>query len=263
MTIFSKSISTIHPFWEEKQKWIKFLLKIFSFKFIFLLPQIYKTMLVSDKFVNFNIIFRNQINYSDQQLINKIFYIINDKFYIRKKKILNDLRFKFYLIKNFAKKIKDKKIIIYEVGAGLGFQAIINSFLLNPSKIIIYDLPVISSIQKRIFSICNVKGIIHNKKKIDHSIKNFFFFSSWGFSEIPIIARRKFEYLITNKSSYVLIYFQKIFLVNNDLLLAIDNIKYFIKLKKKMEKKNYIVSIKKESSISSKNHYKFMAIKKN
>ena len=74
--------------------------------------------------------------------------------------------------------------------------------------------------------------------------------------------RDKFEYLIINKSSYVLIYFQKIFLVNNDLLLAIDNIKYFIKLKKKMEKKNYIVLIKKESSIFSKNHYKFMAIKK-
>jgi hypothetical protein len=260
MKITTKSINT-HPFWENKQKWIKFLLKILSFKYIFLLPQVNKTMLVSDKFVNFDIIFRNPINYADQQFINKLFNIISNNFFIRKKKILNEIRFKFYLIKKFAKNIKDKKnIIIYEVGAGLGFQAIINSYLLKPSKIIIYDLPVISKIQKRIFSISYVKGIIHRKNKVDYPNK-FFFFSSWGFSEMPIMTRKKFEYLIKNKSSYVLIYFQKIFLINNDLTSAIDNMSYFNELKNKMDKK-YNVLIKKEISVRSGNHYKFSAIKK-
>ena len=243
-------------FWNDTIDRIEFLIKVFNFKSLFILKPINQTMLVSDKFVNFQYIYKKNFLKLDLKFIKKLilrfklFFIFNDKIY-------KEIEFKFYLINKFYDSIKERpkrnSLTIYEFGGGLGFQAIVNNYILKPKKIIIYDLDLISKIQKKIFKIFDIDNIFHSKSIKIYKNKKKLFFSSWGFSEISNENKINFEKQIIS-SKYVCIYFQNEFIHKKE---VVNNLLYFSNLKKKLI--GFEVKIGKEKSIRSNNHYYFFA----
>ena len=82
--------------------------------------------------------------------------------------------------------------------------------------------------------------------------------ANWSLSETPIKFRSNFKRNILN-SKYIIISFQELF---ED----IENLKYFLDLKKELNNKYYVKIIKnkfyKGSFLKKENHYYFLAKKK-
>ena len=81
-----------------------------------------------------------------------------------------------------------------------------------------------------------ISSFFENKKFLLKKFHNHFFIANWSLSEAPIKFREQFLKMIEN-SKFILISFQEYFE-------GIDNLSYFLKLKKKLDKKFHIKILK-------------------
>jgi hypothetical protein len=147
-----------------------------------------------------------------------------------------------------------KKVI--EIGGGYGCMARIFLKISQKIKYIIFDTFEVNLLQYYYLKINKLKVAIENKKsKINliYSVNKFnncfnyrnesktLLIANWSLSEMPLKLRNKILKLIL-KIPYIIISFQ-------DKFENINNIKYFKKIKKKLDKKGY------KTLISSLQHY--------
>lgn len=167
------------------------------------------------------------------------------------------------LEKNLKISIKSFKKI-FELGGGYGCLARIFSMCNKIKSYEIFDTKIVNLIQYYYLKIlnCNVgftkKNKIYLLNKIQNKKEKYdLFIANWSLSEIPLNYRNKFIPIIKN-SKFILISFQERFE-------EINNLKFFIHLKKKLHKRFKILIIKnnfyKGSFLKKQNHYYFVGKK--
>jgi hypothetical protein len=96
-----------------------------------------------------------------------------------------------------------------------------------------------------------ISSFFENKKFLLKKFHNHFFIANWSLSEAPIKFREQFLKMIEN-SKFILISFQEYFE-------GIDNLSYFSKFKKKLDKKFHIKILKNQyyngNIFRRQNHY--------
>jgi hypothetical protein len=196
------------------------------------------------------------INYKNRKIEDLSDNLFNNERLKYNSKIINEIfkDAKYYNILQwfgthyytFSEKVINRKQLdicknssILDIGPGLSLNSLLYSDL-NNKNIIFYDLEPMSVIQKKIENLIrqkrNINKIeyyndIYNLEKSLFS-KDYILFSSYAFSEFPIVLRKKFEDVIKRSKL-------SIFLSNNKFE-NVDNNKYFSEVSKKLQK-NLIV----------------------
>ena len=169
--------------------------------------------------------------------------------------------------------VKSIKNII-EVGGGYGCMARIFSKINRSCNYLIFDTEEVNYLQYYYLKLnkLNVKfetikanfnltkSIILLKKKLFNNTSNSLFIANWSISEMPLRLREKILKYIFDVN-YILLSFQ-------DKFENINNIKYFKKMKKDLEKRNFNVEISplkhyNNAIFNTNKHYYLFAKKKN
>jgi len=153
---------------------------------------------------------------------------------------------------------------VFEFGAGYGCMARIFSKINHNTSYICFDTKYLNLLQYYYLKQNNlnvgfnkknnfflISSFSKNKKFLLKKFHNHFFIANWSLSETPIKFRKQFFKIIEN-SKFILISFQEYFE-------KMDNLSYFQKLKKKLDKKFEIKIIKnqyyKGNIFKKQNHY--------
>ena len=144
-----------------------------------------------------------------------------------------------------------KPSYIIEFGSGLGVFPILLSSYFPKTRLFLYDLPVMISLQKINHNYLSNLGCPINKSKFQYfdalndlknnisllkSDENIFFIAYWSFSEAPLNLREEFLPIFKSCS--------KIIIVSNSRIFGIDNNKYFEELSTKLVKSHKYFKLK-------------------
>ena len=141
---------------------------------------------------------------------------------------------------------------VFEFGGGYGCMARIFSKINKKIFYTCFDTNYVNLLQYYYLKQNNlISNFSENKKFLLKKFHNHFFIANWSLSETPIKFRKQFFKIIKN-SKFILISFQEYFEEINNLL-------YFKKLKKKLDKKFHIKILKnqyyKGNIFKKQNHY--------
>ena len=153
---------------------------------------------------------------------------------------------------------------VFEFGGGYGCMARIFSKINKKISYTCFDTSYINLLQyyylrqnnlnvgfKKKNNYFLISNFSRNKNFLLKKLHNHFFIANWSLSETPIKFRERFFKIIEN-SKFVLISFQEYFE-------GVDNLSYFLKLKKKLDKKFLIKILKNPyyngSIFRRQNHY--------